>query len=442
MAYMELGAKADGSIVKLNENGVPIEFFVSKQNYESGLNGSGRVLVVRKALYDKRKWSNDSVVEYSQTANKKTYGESSIDTWLNGDYKTMLDPDIQAVMGTTKFYSCKAKAGQNKKYDLEIISRSVFLLSAEELGNTYNIEKDPRGEEGECLSIAYALRLGHLGGAPETQWTRTMEGRVINVYDLDSSGNATQTFYVWTVLGVAASATGTIATYPAMNEMGSRPAFTLPSSLLVSDDGTVTTNAPPSISGNIPNNTNLGTKNEGFEFTYTVEDADGDQVTVREYLDNTLKRTYAATAGESNTFQAVADANWQRVLNGEHTLKVVANDGKEDSEAYAVTFTKAVYSAGVTLETPMEADDQIRVMVMALVGSVPADAELEVLVTNNAKDDEPVWEDATGDVKTGTNHVFANQTAANGFAFNFKLTVSRGENGQGGYLTSIGGAFE
>ena len=132
---------------------------------------------------------------------------------------------------------------------------------------------------------------------------------------------------------------------------------------------------------------------------------------------------------------------FMRLLNGAHELIVSASDGKVTA-VHKLAFTKAVYSAGVTLETPMEADDQIRVMVMALVGSVPADAELEVLVTNNAKDDEPVWEDATGDVKNGTNHVFANQTAANGFAFNFKLTVSRGENGQGGYLTSIGGAFE
>ena len=53
-----------------------------------------------------------------------------------------------------------------------------------------------------------------------------------------------------------------------------------------------------------------------------------------------------------------------------------------------------------------------------------------------------MWEDATADIKSGANHVFENKTAANGFAFNFKLDVSRGGSDTGGYISSIGGAFE
>jgi hypothetical protein len=223
---------------------------------------------------------------------------------------------------------------------------------------------------------------------------------------------------------------------------GSRPAFTLPSSLSVSDDGSVSVNTAPTITSGTANGSNLGTKTAGFNFQYTVNDVDGDTVTVKEYLDDTLKRTYTATLGSTQTFQAVTAANFQTVLNGSHTLKVVANDGKADSAAYTVTFTKKVTTATITLASPLEADDQISVMVLNIVGSIPTDANLEVLVTNNAKDTTPVWEDATTDVKNGANHVFTNQTAANGFAFNFKLTVSRGDSDTGGYISNIGGAFE
>ena len=45
-------------------------------------------------------------------------------------------------------------------------------------------------------------------------------------------------------------------------------------------------------------------------------------------------------------------------------------------------------------------------------------------------------------MKNGNNHVFTNQTAANGFAFNFKVNVGRGTSNTGGYITSIGGAFQ
>ena len=214
------------------------------------------------------------------------------------------------------------------------------------------------------------------------------------------------------------------------------------STYVTSETRTVDNNAIPVITSSTTSGTDLGTKEDGFDLTYTVTDADNDTVTVKEYLDDVLKRTYTATLGQSNTVQCVTAANWQKVLNGAHTIKVVANDTKADSTPYTVTFTKAVYEASITLAEPMEADDTITVMVLNVLGSIPADADLEVLVTNNANDTEPVWEDATQDVKNGNNHVFTNQTATNGFAFNFKVNVGRGTSNTGGYITSIGGAFQ
>lgn len=214
------------------------------------------------------------------------------------------------------------------------------------------------------------------------------------------------------------------------------------SSYVTSETRTVDNNNLPTITSSTASGSDLGTKTEGFDLTYSVDDADGDTVTVKEYLDDVLKRTYTATLEQSNTVQCVTAANWQKVLNGQHTIKVVANDGKADSTPYTVTFTKAVYEASITLAEPLDADDTITVMVLNILGSIPADADLEVLVTNNANDTEPVWEDATQDVKNGNNHVFTNQTATNGFAFNFKVTVSRGSSNTGGYISNIGGAFQ
>lgn len=214
------------------------------------------------------------------------------------------------------------------------------------------------------------------------------------------------------------------------------------STYVTSETRTVDNNAIPVITSSTASGSDLGTKETGFDLTYTVNDADKDTVTVKEYLDDVLKRTYTATLGQSNTVQCVTAANWQKILNGSHTLKVVASDGKADSAAYTVTFAKKVTKATVTLAAPLAADDAISVMVMNIVGTLPADAVMEVLVTNNAKDTIPVWEDATADVKNGANHVFTNKTAANGFAFNFKLSVERGASDTGGYISNIGGAFE
>ena len=40
MATTTLGNKSVGSIVKLKENGVLVDFYVAKHDYENGLNGS------------------------------------------------------------------------------------------------------------------------------------------------------------------------------------------------------------------------------------------------------------------------------------------------------------------------------------------------------------------------------------------------------------------
>lgn len=406
MATTTLGNKSVGSIVKLKENGVLVDFYVAKHDYENGLNGSGRTLVVRKDCYDTRQW---------HTSNVNAYATSAIDTWLNSTYKNLLDADIRGVIGTTKI---KYTPG-NGNTTVGTLERAIFLLSVTELGRSASYANT----EGTALSIASSLQIAYLNGSAVVQWTRSP-------YTNNTGG------------ACCLNTNGNVGDGYCGNAYGSRPAFTLPSTLSVSDDGSVSVNTAPTISGSYATGTNLGTKTAGFNLTYTVADADGDTVTVKEYLDNVLQRTYTATLGATNTFQCVTAANFQTVLNGAHTLKVVANDGKADSAAYTITFTKKVTKATITLASALPADDIIQVMVMTLTSSIPADANLKVLVTNNANDSSPVWEDATADIKNGVNHVFTNKTAANGFAFNFKLSVERGASDTGGYISNIGGAFE
>ena len=40
---------AEGDLIKLNEGGSPVDFYVAKHDYESSLNGAGRTLVDRKS---------------------------------------------------------------------------------------------------------------------------------------------------------------------------------------------------------------------------------------------------------------------------------------------------------------------------------------------------------------------------------------------------------
>lgn len=202
---------------------------------------------------------------------------------------------------------------------------------------------------------------------------------------------------------------------------------------------TVDNNTAPTITTSSA--ANLGTKSSGFTISYSVDDVDAsDTLTVTEKLDGTTKRTYTATRKATNSF-AVTGEYFQKITNGNHTLTISVTDGKATTTK-TFTFTKAVTAASITLAQPMEADAQITLCAITVGGLIPADAVFKVEVTNNGKDDSPVWEDATTEARNGRNHLFTNQTAANGFAFNFRVTAERGASGESGYIASIQGGFQ
>lgn len=202
---------------------------------------------------------------------------------------------------------------------------------------------------------------------------------------------------------------------------------------------TVDNNTTPTITTSSA--ANLGTKSSGFTISYSVDDVDAsDTLTVTEKLDGMTKRTYTPTRKATNSF-AVTGEYFQKITNGNHTLTIYVTDGKATTTK-TFTFTKAVTAASITLAKPMEADAQITLCAITVGGLIPADAVFKVEVTNNGKDSSPVWEDATTEARNGRNHLFTNQTAANGFAFNFRVTAERGASGESGYIASIQGGFQ
>ena len=203
---------------------------------------------------------------------------------------------------------------------------------------------------------------------------------------------------------------------------------------------TVRYNVAPAINAS---STSLGEKNAPFSFAYTVTDADGDTLTVTEKLDGKTTATRTGLAsGTALTFEQASTADgFLRILNGSHTIKITANDGKESTSLNA-TFTKSVTSASVTLTTPLAVDGDITVAILQVSGSIPNDSAFKAEATNNALDDSPVWQDVTAEVRKGMNIIFENQTASAGAAFNFRISVERGASGEGGYIDSVSGAFQ
>lgn len=418
MANVKLSTKAVGSIVKIKVNGAAKDFIIVHQGlpssaYDASCNG---VWVVMKDIYTTSTFGNNN-----------SYKDSSIHSYLNSTFYNLIDSKIRAAIKQVKIpYQNGTGSGGSLATGANGLSTKVFLLSGYEVGwttsdNSYFPRDGAKLDYFGSGSGGNSKRVAYNGSNAAVWWLR--------------SPRTSGTSNVWLV-----NSDGSLSLWGYDNSYGVRPAFVLPSSLVVSDDGTVSTNTAPAIN---TSSTNLGEKNAPFEFNYTVTDADGDTLTVTEKLDGKTTATRTGVAsGTALTFgQGSTAENFQRILNGSHTIQITASDGKESTSLNA-TFTKSVTSATVTLTTPLAVDGDITVAVLQVTGSIPDDATFKVEVTNNANDPSPVWQDATVEVKKGVNIVFTNSTAANGAAFNFRVSVSRGASGTGGYIEAISGAFQ
>ena len=413
MANVKLSTKAVGSTVKIKVNGAAKDFIIVHQGkpssiYDDSCNGTW---VLLKDIYTTSTFGSNN-----------SYKDSSITSYLNSTFYNLIDSDIRAVIKQVKLpYTNGTGSGGSVASGASGFSTKVFLLSGTEVGFSGVSYMNTEGAKLSYFDSA-SKRIAYNGSSAAVWWLRspyTDDAR--DIWCVGSGGSGGSWNYNYSC--------------------GVRPAFILPSELSVSDDGTVSVNTAPTITNT--SGTQLGEKNAAFSYSYTVSDADGDTISVTEKLDGKTVTTRTDIAsGTVLTFeQASTEEGFRRILNGSHTIQIVASDGK-DSSSVSATFTKGVTSASVTLKSPLAVEGDITVAVLQVTGSIPDDATFKAEVTNNANDAEPVWQDATTEVQKGTNIVFSNKTASNGAAFNFRISASRGASGESGYIEAVTGAFQ
>ena len=232
MANVRLGAKAVGSIVKIKVNGASKDFIVVQQGnpntstYDSSCAGTWLLM---KDIYTTSTFGNNN-----------SYKDSSIHTYLNGTFYNLIDSDIRAAIKQVKIPYLNGTGGGDGSLATGAngLSTKVFLLSGYEVGWTtsddINFPKDGirlayfgSGSGGNSKRVAYN------GSSADRWWLRSPH--------TNNHGS------VWAV--------NTEGSYDAgrwnYHSDGVRPALILPSTLFVSNDGTVSTNTAPSTPWNI-----------------------------------------------------------------------------------------------------------------------------------------------------------------------------------------------
>lgn len=401
--------KSIGSIIKIKMDGTYDDFILTNLGApNSSYKNANGAWLTQKDIYTTVPFNNNNDQVYANSM----FGSTEFEQAYLSDVDSKLQPYI---LTPTLPITAGASIGATT------ITKKVFLLSITETGAA------TLSNDGSKLSYFSGnnSRIAYNGsGNAITWWTR--------------SPNSDYSYGVYCV-----HANGDWNYYNASNSYGVRPTFIIDSSLLVDEDGYIYVSRPPVISSSLgASGTDLGEKKDVFNVTYSVSNPDGNALTVTEKIDNVTVNTRTNISSDSLlTFSNLNDlTSFQKILNGEHTLEIIANNGEEIS--FTFTFTKKVTEADITLKNALAVDGDISVAILKIEGSIPKDAIVTALVTNNGKDPNPAWQDATIEVLNNKNIVFTNKENTNGAAFNFKVKIKRGPSDKGGYITSINGAFQ
>lgn len=233
MANVRLGAKAVGSTVKIKVNGTVKDFIIVHQGipdagiYDASCDGTWLLM---KDIYESRQWNRLGTSDYAN---------STIHSYLNGTFLGLFESNIKNAIKQVKLpyrkgsgMSTTVASGSNG------LSAKIFLLSATE--TSFSFDGMPSGEGAE---LAYfkgcadngpdSKRVAYLNGSADVCWTLRSPFCQVSesVMFIVSNGN-------WGYNNCS-------------NYYGVRPALILPSTLFVSDDGTVSTNTAPSTPWNI-----------------------------------------------------------------------------------------------------------------------------------------------------------------------------------------------
>lgn len=231
MAAVKLSAKGVGSVVKIKVNGTLRNFIVVHQGkpssiYDASCDGTWLLM---EDIYETRQWHSSNVNDYAN---------STIHSYLNSTFLNLIDANIRAQIKQAKIpYRPGSGTSQSVNSGANGLSAKIFLLSDREVGYTQSNVNQYIVNDGAKLSYfqdgnGTTEKIAKLNGSATYWWLRSPDAHdSASAWDVYSNGNANYNNCTVTC--------------------GVRPALILPSTLLVSDDGSVNTNTAPSTPGSI-----------------------------------------------------------------------------------------------------------------------------------------------------------------------------------------------
>ena len=330
----QLGELTSGEKIVLNEWGVPKSYIVMQQGSPSDdyRGFEAMTLFLREKVMGVQRASGMD----------NDYENSSIDLWLHDSldgFIASLDPEIRSAIPTVKI---PYRPGHGNDYTVKSgddgLSCKIFLLSMKEYNLTGQFPV-----EGVTLSYFVGSKdAKRIAYNESTGFAAAYSSRTpFCGYDGNFSDESDGVSYI--------NSDGKADAWRAESDRGVRPAFCLPQSLYIMDDGTITTNQPPTAPASI-DVANVGTSGT---ITITLTAATDPDGTVESYI-------YERQV-DGGAWQQVAQVNSLTQTDtisedwGTIAYRACAVDDLGASGPYVTGETQTINSGWVTIGGPAEA---------------------------------------------------------------------------------------
>ena len=162
---------AVGSTVKLMEGGTAVEYLVVNQGIPSNSNlydaSCDGTWLLRKDIHSERQWNSSNVNDYAN---------STINTWLNGDFFNSFGSVEQAAIKQVKIpYRAGYSSDGSDQSGANGLSCKVFLLSGYEVGfmTSDNSYVPVDGAKLDYFDASSSKRIAYLNGLETVWWLRS-----------------------------------------------------------------------------------------------------------------------------------------------------------------------------------------------------------------------------------------------------------------------------
>lgn len=171
----------------------------------------------------------------------------------------------------------------------------------------------------------------------------------------------------------------------------------------------------------------------------------GENVTIREKIEDEETRNFKATIGETYQFE-ISDEDWKE-FSPNKVIKTTIEAENEYGQVTTKTFTfeKIITRIEIKGKAPTQTDDKVtKVLLRPILRSMEGVKTVNIYACNNGLDNEPTWEDISeNSLLHNVSFLENNDKTSEEWAFNLKIVIEREEDYDGEIiLDALGGAFE